>query len=103
MTGMTRGSVRTGATGRCGRDGCARLCTDDGLRAAYAEHRSRLLRRARGIVVDPHLAEEAVQEAFTRAWRACATFDPTVGPLVNWLLAITANIAVDLVKARRRR
>jgi RNA polymerase sigma-70 factor (ECF subfamily) len=44
-----------------------------------------------------------VQEAFLRAWRACATFDPAGGPLVNWLLAITANTAIDMVKARLRR
>ncbi|HEY7010659.1 MAG TPA: sigma-70 family RNA polymerase sigma factor [Jatrophihabitantaceae bacterium] len=87
---------------RCAR-GCAQLCTDDGLAAAYAEHAGRLLARAQRVVIDPHLAEEAVQEAFTRAWRACASFDPCGGPLVNWLLAITGNIAVDLVRSRRRR
>jgi RNA polymerase sigma-70 factor, ECF subfamily len=44
-----------------------------------------------------------IQEAFLRAWRACASFDPAGGPPVNWLLAITANTAIDLVKARIRR
>jgi len=62
-----------------------------------------MLARARRIVVDPDLAEDAVQEAFLRAWRACASFDPAGGPLVNWLLVITANTAIDMVKARVRR
>ncbi len=62
-----------------------------------------MLARARRVVVDPHLAEEAVQEAFVRAWRSCASFDPAGGPLVNWLLTITRNVAVDLAKARSRR
>ena len=44
-----------------------------------------------------------VQEAYLRAWRACSSFDPAGGPLVNWLLVITANIAIDMVKARVRR
>jgi RNA polymerase sigma-70 factor, ECF subfamily len=95
--------ARTNTTGFCRPDGCARLCTHDGLAAAYAEYSPRLLARARRVVADPHLAEEAVQEAFTRAWRACGTFDPAAGPVVNWLLAITGNVAIDMVKARRRR
>src|SRR3989440_12612420 len=83
--------------------GCAGLCTEHGMAAAHAAHHARLLARARRIVVDPVLAEDVVQEAFLRAWRACATFDPAGGPLVNWLLAITANTAIDMVKARVRR
>jgi RNA polymerase sigma-70 factor, ECF subfamily len=63
----------------------------------------RLLGRARVIVLDSYLAEEAVQEAFLRAWRSCATFDPAGGPLLNWLLAITRNVAIDLARARGRR
>ena len=87
----------------CRPDGCAQLCTEDGLAAAYAAHGARALARARRIVLDPHLAEEAVQEAFTRAWRSCSTFDPFGGPMANWLVAITANVSVDLVRARMRR
>ena len=87
----------------CRPDGCAQLCTEEGLAAAYAAHGPRALARARRIVVDPHLAEEVVQEAFTRAWRGCATFDPSGGPVASWLVAITANVAIDMVRARVRR
>jgi len=73
------------------------------MAAAHAEYHARLLARARRIVVDPDLAEDVVQEAFLRAWRACSSFDPAGGPLVNWLLVITANTAIDMVKARVRR
>lgn len=74
------------------------------MAAAHMAYRTRMLARARRIVVDPDLAEDAVQEAFVRAWRACASFCPgDDGPLVNWLLVITANTAIDLVKARVRR
>jgi len=84
-------------------NGCAGLCTEQGMAAAHAAYHTRLLARARRIVVDPDLAEDVVQEAFLRAWRACASFDPEGGPLVNWLLVITANTAIDMVKARVRR
>jgi RNA polymerase sigma-70 factor, ECF subfamily len=73
------------------------------MAAAHAAHHTRMLARARRIVVDPDLAEDVVQEAFLRAWRACPSFDPARGPLVNWLLVITAHAAVDIVKARVRR
>jgi RNA polymerase sigma factor, sigma-70 family len=85
------------------RIGCAGLCTEEGLEAAHHAYRLRLLGRARRIVVDPDLAEEAVQEAFLRAWRSCAAFDPAGGPLLNWLLAITRNVAIDMARARGRR
>jgi RNA polymerase sigma-70 factor (ECF subfamily) len=84
-------------------DGFAQLCTEQGMAAAHAAYHARLLARARRIVVDPGLAEDVVQEAFLRAWRACGSFDPEAGPLVNWLLVITANTAIDMVKARVRR
>lgn len=73
------------------------------MAAAHAAYHARMLARARRIVVDPDLAEDVVQEAFLRAWRACSSFDPAGGPMVHWLLAITANTAVDMVKARVRR
>jgi RNA polymerase sigma-70 factor, ECF subfamily len=82
---------------------CAGLCTDQGLADAHRAYHLRLLARARLVVVDPGLAEEAVQEAFLRAWQFCSTFDPTGGPVLHWLLAITRNAAIDMARARGRR
>jgi RNA polymerase sigma-70 factor, ECF subfamily len=96
--------LATGAPAdQCRPGGCAGLCTEVGLADAVRLYRGRLVARARLIVVDPDLAQEAVQDAFLRAWRACATFDPEGGPLLHWLLAITRNAAVDLARARARR
>jgi RNA polymerase sigma-70 factor, ECF subfamily len=88
----------SGCTGQC-----AGLCTEEGFAAAHRAFHSGLLSRARLVVVDPDLAEDAVQEAFLRAWRSCAAFDPTSGPLLHWLLTITRNVAIDLARARGRR
>ena len=69
---------------------------------AYRAHRRILLARARRVLRDPDLAEEAVQEAFLRAWRACGSFDPAGPPVRSWLLAITGHVAIDLLRARVR-
>jgi RNA polymerase sigma-70 factor (ECF subfamily) len=100
---MNPEAVTVAGTDPCHPDGCARLCTERGMAAAHAAYHARMLARARRVVVDPDLAEDVVQEAFLRAWRACSSFDPAGGPLANWLLVITANTAIDMVKARVRR
>jgi RNA polymerase sigma-70 factor, ECF subfamily len=92
----------TRSTATCS-PGCAGLCTAAGMAEVAALYRSRMLARAQRIVIDRHLSEEAVQEAMLNAWRRCASYDPAKGSLANWLLTITANAAVDLVKARNRR
>jgi RNA polymerase sigma-70 factor (ECF subfamily) len=75
----------------------------DLLTQAFTEHRSRLVARARRVVVDPASAEDVVQEAFIRAWRAAGRFEPDEGPMHAWLLVITTNVAKDFVRARSRR
>jgi len=103
MKPNAHGAVTAAGTDTCDHDGCAGLCTERGMAAAHAAYHARMLARARRVVVDPDLAEDVVQEAFLRAWRSCSSFDPAGGPLVNWLLVITGNTAIDMVKARVRR
>jgi RNA polymerase sigma factor (sigma-70 family) len=40
-------------------------------------------------------ADEVAQDAFLRAWRYAASFDPRRGSVVGWLMGITRNAAVD--------
>lgn len=83
---------------------CAGLCTEAGFAAAYTEHRSRLLSRARVVLGDHEQAEDAVQEAFLRAWSACGSFDPAGGPpLISWLTTISRNVVIDHARARASR
>jgi RNA polymerase sigma-70 factor (ECF subfamily) len=86
---------------------------DDALLAGYGtgdpqaaasfirRHQARVYGLALSIVVDPSLAEDVSQEAFTRAWRHAATYDPRRGTVPTWLLTITRNLAIDALRMRR--
>ena len=45
-------------------------------------------------------AEEALQEAYLSVWRRAATFDPTRGSAMTWLITLTRNRAVDRLRRR---
>jgi RNA polymerase sigma-70 factor (ECF subfamily) len=53
------------------------------------------------VVGEPRAAEDAAQEAFVRAWRHAAAYDARRGSVATWLLTITRNAAIDLVRVRR--
>jgi RNA polymerase sigma-70 factor (ECF subfamily) len=52
------------------------------------------------MVRDPAVAEELAQDAFVKAFRALATYDPAQ-KFSNWLLRIAHNVAVDFLRLRR--
>lgn len=58
---------------------------------------------ALSITRDRQAAEEVAQDAFLRAWRYAATFDPRRGSAKTWLLTIARNAALDHVRASGRR
>jgi RNA polymerase sigma-70 factor (ECF subfamily) len=79
------------------------LSGESDVREAYAAHAGELYGFALRSLGDPGLAEEAVQEAFLRAWRAGDRFDPQLGSLRTWLFAIVRNVVIDLGRARAAR
>ena len=48
-------------------------------------------------------AEDVSQDAFLRAWRYGASYDPRRGSATAWLLRITRNAALDYVRTSQRR
>jgi RNA polymerase sigma-70 factor, ECF subfamily len=72
------------------------------LRVDWSDARSRCLREARRLLGSADDAEEAVQEAFVRAWRMQGTCRNHEAPL-PWLLQITRNEALRLIDRRKRR
>lgn len=87
----------------CGRTRCSGLCTESGLRAAYAAHAPAVGGYCRRAVRDRGLAEELLQEAFVRAWRSCPDVGPEAAPdghrLRCWLLAVARNLCIDAARA----
>lgn len=67
-------------------DALARLC-DRYRRPVWAA--------ALSVLRDPHLAEDATQDAFLRAWKFRESFDPARA-FTPWLLTIARRTAVDV-------
>lgn len=81
--------------------GSARFDLDEtGIRAAYSAHAHEMFGFAVRSLNDRGLAEEAVQEAFVRAWRFGDRFDPQLGTVRTWLFAILRHVVIDLARAR---
>jgi RNA polymerase sigma-70 factor (ECF subfamily) len=63
-------------------------------------YQARVYGLALTIVGVPAVAEEVAQETFIKAWRHAATYDGRRGRVSTWLLTITRNTAIDMVRYR---
>lgn len=79
-------------------DPLADLSDERGIRAAYHAHGPELYRFARRQLGDGGAAQDAVQEAFVRAWRSADAYDPGLATLRTWLFSITRNVIIDQVR-----
>jgi RNA polymerase sigma-70 factor (ECF subfamily) len=79
----------------------ARAANGDGLafEAIMRVHNQRLFRTARSIVRQDSEAEDVVQEAYLRAWRALGSFRHD-SRLSTWLVRITMNEALGRLRRR---
>lgn len=87
------------AVARCGGGGGGDVEALEGL---YASHAPACLSLARSVLVDPHMAEDAVQEAFLQLWRDADQFDGRRSSVRSWLLMVTRCKAVDRVRSEER-
>src|SRR3954466_6385126 len=70
--------------------------TEDSMRALYRTYGSELYGFAVSALGDRGQAEELVQEAFTRGWRAPDSFAPDKASFRTWLYGIARNAIIDL-------
>ena len=74
----------------------------EAFRAIVESYSRPLWRAAFRVLEDAAAAEDAVQDAFLRAWRALDRFDEKA-ELSTWLYRIAINAAIDHRRERRRR
>lgn len=55
------------------------------------------------IVSSGEIAEEVLQDAFVKIWKAAASFDPAKGRAFTWMLNIARNAAIDRVRSADHR
>jgi RNA polymerase sigma-70 factor (ECF subfamily) len=67
----------------------------------YEAHRVRLFRLAQGILLDPHEAREAVQEAFLKLYEAAPRWEP-IATIGTWLYRVVLNHCLSLRQRLRR-
>ena len=73
------------------------------LEVLYERHAGACLALARQILIDPDLAEDAVQEAFADLWRYPDRIDVRRSTVRSWMLMLTRRKAIDRVRCEQRR
>ena len=72
------------------------------LSVLVRRHQRRVYGVALSVVGDAWLADEVAQEAFLRLWRYAGSYDSRRGTVLPWLLTITRNVALDVIRTRGR-
>lgn len=67
----------------------------------YERHARAAMRMALGRVFDHGLAADAVQSAFLDVWRAAGTYSVERGSVAAWILGITSNRCIDVLRRSR--
>jgi RNA polymerase sigma-70 factor, ECF subfamily len=73
---------------------------DAALRAVYERYSGPMFAVAMSVLSNRELAADCVQQAFVKAWRASASFDPQ-RELRPWLATITRRVAIDLYRREK--
>ncbi|MDT0235416.1 sigma-70 family RNA polymerase sigma factor [Curtobacterium sp. BRB10] len=72
----------------------------DAFTASYQQYAPELRRFVTTIIIDRHLAEDVVHEAFIEFWRHPDRYDATRADLQSWLRTIAHRRAIDRIRSR---
>lgn len=80
----------------------SRMCGGDreAFAALYDRHAARTLGYLAGITGTRAEAEDVLQETFWQVWNRAATYDPSRGSPLAWILRIARSRAIDLMRRR---
>ncbi|HEV8065057.1 MAG TPA: sigma-70 family RNA polymerase sigma factor, partial [Acidimicrobiales bacterium] len=75
---------------------------DEGAGVAFVRrYQRRVFGLAFSIVGDADMAEDIAQEALVRAWRHAPVYDSRRASVTTWVLTITRNLSIDVLRMRR--
>jgi RNA polymerase sigma factor (sigma-70 family) len=66
----------------------------------YEHYSFALMGVVKRYIDDEQMAEDVLQEAFVKIYNNADKFDETKGRLYTWLLNITRNVTIDLVRSK---
>lgn len=66
----------------------------------YQATRAKLYGTAVRILHRTDLADEVLQEVYLKIWNSAGEFDPAAASPITWMVAITRNRAIDLVRKK---
>jgi len=71
------------------------------FRELYASSSPKLFAVAMRVLQDRNEAEDALQDAYVKIWRYAERFTASKAPPLTWMAAITRNVAIDRLRARK--
>lgn len=72
----------------------------DGVSLLYDKYSGALYGAILRVVHSKEIAEEVLQDTFTKAWRNIDSYDTVKGRLYTWLINIARNAAIDATRAK---
>ena len=72
----------------------------DGVSLLYDKYSGALYGAILRVVHSKEIAEEVLQDTFTKAWRNIDSYDTGKGRLYTWLINIARNAAIDATRAK---
>jgi RNA polymerase sigma-70 factor, ECF subfamily len=73
----------------------------DAFRALYDRYGGSVLGLAQSVVRDRAVAEDIVHDVFLNFWRNPESYEPVRGQFAAWLLRVTRNRSIDLLRKRK--
>jgi len=77
------------------------MTKEAGFAELYTAHYRQVRGLCRQLLGSADRAEDAAQEAFARAYRAFASYDPAQ-PFAGWVMSIARNYCMDLLRRRSK-
>lgn len=71
------------------------------LEKLYDQYNKLVFSFAYRMTGNKELAEEVVQEVFMKIWVKPGLYDPSKGKFASWLLTVTRNLSIDLMRKQK--